>query len=90
MQALAEQMNWLGQVWGAGGTHAPALQELCPTKLVPEHVGPLPFVQPGAPWSPSAFDHPPEYHAQSMPAPLSRSPMVGFVRGGSYAAVGLL
>jgi hypothetical protein len=42
LQALAEQMNWLGQVWGAGGTHAPALQELCPTKLVPEHVGPLP------------------------------------------------
>ena len=28
----------------------------------------LPLVQPGAPTSPSAFDQPPEYHAQSTPA----------------------
>ena len=45
-----------------------------------------PFVQPGAPTSPSAFDQPPEYQAQSTPAALSRSPMVGAVCGGSRLA----
>ena len=44
-----------------------------------------PFVHPGAPTSPFAFDQPPEYHAQSTPAPFRRSPIVGFVWGGSFA-----
>src|SRR5262245_11291514 len=38
--------------------------------------GPVPLVQPGAPTSPLAFDQPPEYQAQSRPAPLSLSPIV--------------
>jgi hypothetical protein len=54
-----------------------------------EQVGPLPFVHPGAPTSPSAFDQPPEYHAQSMSAPLRRSPIVGAVCGGSRLAWGV-
>jgi hypothetical protein len=47
--------------------------------------GAVPFVQPGAPTSPFAFDQPPEYQAQSMSLPLSRSPIVGFVCAGSFA-----
>ena len=46
----------------------------------------VPFVQPGPPTSPSAFDQPPLYHAQSMPFPLSRLPIVGAVCGGSRRA----
>ena len=45
--------------------------------------GPVPFVQPGAPTSPSALDQPPEYQAQSTPFALSRSPIVGAVWAGS-------
>jgi len=37
--------------------------------------GVVPFVQPGPPTSPSAFDQPPLYHAQSMPLSLSRLPI---------------
>jgi len=48
--------------------------------------GAVPFVQPGAPTSPLAFDHPPEYQAQSTPASDSRSPIVGAVCGGSRRA----
>ena len=48
--------------------------------------GPVPFVQPGASTSPSAFDQPPEYQAQSTPFALSRSPIVGAVCGGSLRA----
>ena len=47
-----------------------------------EQVGPVPLVQPGAPTSPLAFDHPPEYQAQSIPLALSRSPIVGAVCAG--------
>ena len=36
--------------------------------------------------SPSAFDQPPEYHAQSTPRALRRSPIVGAVWGGSRVA----
>ena len=43
----------------------------------------VPFVHPGAPTSPSAFDQPPEYHAQLTPAALSSSPIVVPVCGGS-------
>lgn len=50
-----------------------------------EQAGPSPFVQPGAPMSPSAFDYPPEYHAQLTPAVLSSSPIVVPDCGGSYA-----
>ena len=50
---------------------------------VSAHAGPVPFVHPGAPTSPLAFDQPPEYHAQSTPFLLSRSPIVGAVWGGS-------
>ena len=49
-------------------------------------LGALPFVQPGAPTSPSALDQPPEYQAQSMPLALRRSPIVGAVCGGSRLA----
>ena len=45
--------------------------------------GAVPFVHPGALTSPSAFDQPPEYQAQSTPFALRRSPMVGAVWGGS-------
>ena len=48
--------------------------------------GAVPFVQPGAPMSPSAFDQPPEYQAQSTPFALRRSPIVGAVCGGSLRA----
>jgi hypothetical protein len=48
-----------------------------------EQAGPAPLVQPGASMSPLALDQPPEYQAQSIPAPLRRSPMVGAVCGGS-------
>ena len=41
---------------------------------------------PGASTSPSAFDQPPEYHAQSTPLALRRSPIVGAVCGGSLRA----
>ena len=41
---------------------------------------------PGAPTSPSAFDQPPEYQAQSTPFALRRSPIVGAVCGGSLRA----
>jgi hypothetical protein len=50
--------------------------------------GVVPFVQPGAPTSPLAFDHPPEYQAQPIPFPLRRSPIVGAVCGDSFVAVG--
>src|SRR5919197_274868 len=50
-----------------------------------EHVGPFPFVQPGAPTSPFAFDQPPAYHAQSTVASFSSSPIVRFESGGSLA-----
>ena len=50
--------------------------------------GVVPFVHPGPPTSPSAFDQPPEYHAQSMPLALRRSPIVGAVCNGSLSAVG--
>src|SRR3954447_26549584 len=43
---------------------------------------PVPFVHPGPFTSPLAFDQPPEYHAQSTCAALSRSPMVAPVCGG--------
>ena len=43
----------------------------------------MPFVQPGSSWRPSAFDHPPAYHAHERPAALSRSPIVGEPCGGS-------
>ncbi len=46
-----------------------------------EQVGPVPFVQPGPPMLPFAFDQPPAYQAQSMCAALSRSPIVGAVCG---------
>ena len=46
----------------------------------------LPFVQPGPPTSPFAFDQPPEYQAQSTPLSLSRLPIVGAVCGGSRRA----
>jgi len=46
----------------------------------------LPFVQPGPPTSPFAFDQPPEYQAQSTPRWLSRLPIVGAVCGGSCFA----
>jgi hypothetical protein len=49
--------------------------------------GVVPFVQPGPPTSPLAFDQPPEYQAQSTPLALSRSPIVGAVCGGSLSAV---
>jgi hypothetical protein len=48
--------------------------------------GPTPFVQPGAPTSPLAFDQPPEYQAQSTPFAVIRSPIVGFVCAGSLGA----
>src|SRR5581483_7605 len=48
-----------------------------------EHVGPVPFVHPGAPTSPFAFDQPPAYHAQSTFAAESSSPIVGCVCGGN-------
>jgi hypothetical protein len=57
------------------------------TVLGSEHPGPLPFVQPGAPTSPSALDQPPEYHAQSMPLADRRSPIVGLVCAASCASV---
>ena len=50
------------------------------------HFGPAAFVQPGALTSPFAFDHPPAYHAQSTPAPVSRSPIVVLSSGGSRTA----
>jgi hypothetical protein len=50
-------------------------------------VGPVPFVQPGAPTSPLAFDQPPEYQAQLTPRALRRSPIVGAVCGASGAPV---
>ena len=46
----------------------------------------VPFVHPGAPTSPLAFDQPPEYQAQSMPCSLSRSPIVAPFCGGSRRA----
>jgi hypothetical protein len=51
-----------------------------------EQIGPAPFVQPGAFLSPSALDEPPEYQAQSTPGALSRSPIVGWLCGGSRFA----
>src|SRR4051794_15869900 len=41
-----------------------------------EHVGPLPFVQPGLPTSPTAFDQPPPYQPQLTFFADSRSPIV--------------
>jgi len=52
--------------------------------------GTLPFVQPGAPTSPSAFDQPPEYHAQLTPAALNSSPIVFPVCGGSFVGLELV
>src|SRR3954454_9844697 len=46
------------------------------------------FVQPGPFTSPLAFDQPPEYHAQSTPRSLRRSPIVGSVCGGSCVLFG--
>src|SRR6267378_347496 len=51
-----------------------------------EHTA-APFVQPGAPTSPSAFDQPPEYHAQLTLAEVSSSPMVVPCSGGSLKSV---
>ena len=51
--------------------------------FVPRVTGPVPFVQPGSPTRPSAFDQPPAYHAHDRPAALSRSPIVGEPCGGS-------
>ena len=49
----------------------------------------MPFVQPGAPTSPFAFDQPPEYQAQLTCAALSRSPIVACVCGGSRRVAGV-
>ena len=59
-----------------------------PRGLVSRVTGPVPFVQPGSPTRPSAFDQPPEYHAQSTPRSLRRSPIVGSVCGGSCVLFG--
>ena len=48
--------------------------------------GPSPFVQPGPPITPAAFDQPPEYQAQLTPLALSSSPMLVFVSGGRRLA----
>ena len=45
----------------------------------------MPFVQPGAPVRPAAFDQPPAYQAQSTPAAFNSSPMFVPVCGGSTA-----
>ena len=50
----------------------------------------MPFVQPGAPMSPSAFDQPPEYQAQLTPAAVSSSPIVVAVCGGSLTGFELV
>jgi hypothetical protein len=49
-------------------------------------LGPSPFVQPGPPITPAAFDQPPEYQAQLTPLALSSSPMFVFVSGGRRLA----
>ena len=54
-----------------------------------EQLGPAPLVQPGASTSPLAFDHPPEYQAQSIPLALSRSPIVGAVWAGRRRVAGV-
>ena len=54
-----------------------------------EQAGPVPFVQPGPPTSPLAFDQPPAYQAQSMPLADSSSPIVGVLWGGSRLAAGV-
>ena len=45
-------------------------------------LGPAPFVYPGEVVSPAALAQPPAYHAQSIPAAVRRSPIVGAVWGG--------
>jgi hypothetical protein len=40
LQALAEQIRAPLQTWAPGATQLPALQVLCPTRLVPEQIGP--------------------------------------------------
>ena len=52
--------------------------------------GTVPFVHPGAPTSPSAFDQPPEYQAQLTPAAVNRSPIVAPVCGGSFVGLELV
>ena len=47
---------------------------------------PPPFVQPGPPLSPAAFDHPPAYHAQSTDLALNLSPIVGAPSAGNTGA----
>jgi hypothetical protein len=70
---LLAQYGYVGVGAESGSVHTPGVE---------------PFVQPGPPTSPFAFDQPPEYQAHETPAPLRRSPIVGFVCGGSGATGG--
>src|SRR6266704_6091374 len=66
--------TWFGQCGQVGfGAELASVQPAVPS----------PLVQPGAPTSPSALDQPPEYQAQLTPAPVSSSPIVVPVWGGS-------
>jgi hypothetical protein len=65
LQALAEQMSSFGQTCAAGATQAPALQLLCPTRLVPEQVAPAQEVvgkthAPAEPHEPAQVPEPPQ------------------------------